>query len=277
MKHSKKYSLLIITIVVIAIILFLCWYFKIFPFNEEQFKLENETCYKTCINTTEQPFVRTSILDDSMYIPVSSPVSPKVEIPLAPTKTVSGAIPTPPTLNTPSTNLNVKPQFSEKNMSSLLSDIRKGTKLNTTSSLVKPIDNSIIPQAPTKTITGAIPTPPILNTPSTNLNVKSSLLDSTPSLLNQIRNKDFQLKSTPPIQKKETSSSNPLLDQIRNKDFKLKSTPMMLKENTIKSSPSPLVTTSLQDEIAKRISSRRQYIEDDTDSFDEFFRYHRYG
>jgi len=250
MKHTKKYNYLIISIIIIAVILFLCWYFKIFPFSEEQFKLEDEMCFKTCVNTTKQPYVRTSVIDNIMSTsiptkPISpTVVSPTVEIPLAPTKTVTGSIPTPPILNTPSTNLNVKSPM--MNISSLLTDIRKGTKLNTTStSLVKPIDNSIIPQAPTKTVTGAIPTPPILNTPSTNLNVKPPMMDIS-SLLTDIRNKDFKLKPTSPIQKIETSSNS-------------------------------VVTPSLQDEISKRISSRRQYIEDDSDSFDEFFRYRRYG
>ena len=255
MKHSKKYNILIISIVVIAIILFACWYFKIFPFNEEQFKLEDEMCFKTCVNTTEQPYIRTSVIDNIMSTSIpTKPILPTVvsptvvsstlEIPLAPTKTVTGAIPTPPILNTPSTNLNVKSPMMD--ISSLLTDIRKGTKLNTTStSLVKPIDNSIIPQAPTKTMTGAIPTPPILNTPSTNLNVKPPILESSNPLLDQIR-KGIQLKPTSPIQKIQTSSNS-------------------------------VVTPSLQDEISKRISSRRQYIEDDSDSFDEFFRYRRYG
>lgn len=256
-----------ISIIIILIILFVCWYFKLFPFNEEQFKLEDETCFKTCINTTEQPYIRTSMLE-----PSSTMFTPTIEIPLAPTKTMTGSIPTPPILNTPSTNINVKSPTNEKNISSLLSDIRKGIQLNPTSPpLVKPIDNSIIPQAPTKTMTGAIPTPPILNTPSTNINIKSPLSESSNPLLDQIR-KGFQLKPTSPIQKQETSS-NSLLDQIR-KGFQLKPTSSVQKKET---SSNSLVTPSLQDEIAKRIASRRQYIEDDSDSFDEFFRYRYYN
>ena len=238
MKHNKKYNILLISIVIIALILFACCYFKIFPFNEEQFKLEDEMCFKTCINTTEQPYVRTSLIEKTV---TSNVPTPTVEIPLAPTKTITGAIPTPPILSTPVTNINVKSPIMDTNINPLLSDIRKGLSLKPILQQPQPIDNSIIPQAPTKTMTGAIPTPPIFSTPSTNLNVKSPVLESSNPLLDQIR-KSIQLKPTSPIQKDKTSSNS-------------------------------VVTPSLQDEISKRIASRRQYIEDDSDSFDEFFRY----
>jgi len=247
MKHSKRIYTIYISALVILIILFVCWYFGIFPFNEEQFKLDNETCFKTCINITEQPYVRTSMLEHSYPVINQTPtvIASTVELPLAPTKTMNGTILTPPILNTPATNLNVKSPVSETNISSLLSDIRRGIQLNPTkSTFVKPIDNSIIPQAPTKTMTGAIPTSPTLNTPSTNINVKSPISESS-SLLEQIR-KGFQLKPTSSIKKEETPSNS-------------------------------LVSTSLQDEISKRLASRRQYIEDDSDSFDELFRYRNYN
>ncbi len=244
MKQNKKFIILAISILIIAIILFVLWHFKIFPFNEEQFRLQDETCFKTCINTTEQPYIRTTMLEKTMTPSIISPPKVSSEIPLAPTKTMTGAIPTPPVLNTPVTNLNVKPPMMDISINPLLSDIRKGISLKPTQ---KPLDNSIIPQAPTKTMTGAIPTPPILNTPVTNLNVKPPMMET---------------------------SSNPLLDQIR-KGVSLKPTSPMQKESTAKSSS--LFAPTLQDEISKRITERRSSIEDDSDPFDEFFRYRRYG
>ncbi len=215
MKQNKKFMILLISILIIAIILFALWHFKIFPFNEEQFKLDDETCFKTCININKQPYVKTSLLEE----PSSTLVTPVIEIPLAP-------------------------------------------KMN----------NVEIPLAPTKTTTGAIPTPPILNTPSTNLNIKSPISESSNPLLEQIR-QGIQLKPTSPIQIQKTSS-NPLLEQIR-QGIQLKPTSPIQKEDSAKSST--VVTPSLQDEIAKRLASRRSLIEDEDDSFDELFRYLRYG
>jgi len=217
-----NYTKLLYILLAIALILGTLKYFKVYPFNEEYFRQTNETCYKTCINTSTPPYIVTTTLKE--FVPsvpkTTVPSSPKVTIPSAPMLTGNGVV-VPPS-------------------PSILID----KKLEATQ--------------------------PIPTSENVLQNKRSDLIDSIKQgiKLKKIeQKKQAEIASNTP----SSSSSNPLLEQIR-QGVQLKKVQKIVVAPSTNSSG----LGSLQDEIAKKLALRRKAIEDDTDSFDEFFRFFGY-